>query len=219
MHGTITKIEKQKRNKSRFNIYIDHTYAASVHEDVLVRLQLTKGQYIEADDWREVLRQEETERAKQAAIKYVSYKPRTAFEVERYLNEKGHASSHVTAVLQYLQKYNYVDDEAFARSWVEERRRLKGKGRYALEQELRQKGIPEHFIAQALATIDSDSEEALAREWALKRYGRVKHLPWPQVERRIGAFLGRRGFSYDHILAVLHELRSEHSACKESSED
>ncbi len=205
----ITKIERQRRNPARFNIYVDGEYAFSVHEDVLIRCRLSKGKVLEGADVADVLQEEERQSAVHAALKFVRYKPRTRAEVERHLKDKGFETEFIRAALTRLQNYGYVNDEAFARAWVEERRRLRGKGRYALKRELQQKGIEDRIITEVLAPIDDEDEYRLAREWAYKKYERLKHLEWRRAERRIGSFLQRKGFSLSHITAVLNELRAE----------
>lgn len=210
MDRKITKIEQQKRDSSRFNIYVNDEYAMSVHEDVLVRCHLAKGQVLQDENWKDILVQEEQSKAKQTALKSISYKPRTKAEIEHDLQAKGFSTEAISATLTWLESYGYVNDRAFAEAWIEERRRLHGKGRFALRQELQQKGVAEQWIAKALDTIDNEAERALASEWAHKRYERVKHLEWNQIERRIGSFLQRKGFSYSHITDVLGELRFKH---------
>lgn len=210
MKGTITKIEQQKRRSNRFNIYIDGAYATSVHEDVLVRFRLSTGQVLHDHDWMSLLACEEENKAKQRAMNYVSYKPRTRAEVARHLKEKGFQSETISSVITWLQVYNYIDDRAYAKDWVEERRRMKGKGRYALRQEMELKGINNRWIMEALDTIDHEDERQLARTWAYKRYEQVKYLDWPRIERRLGPFLQRKGFPLEHITAVLRELRMQH---------
>ena len=217
MARLITKIEQQKRNPSRFNIYVNNEYATSVHEDVLVRCRLSKGQVIEDEDWMHILVQEERDKAKQTALKYARYKPRTQAEIERHLQAKGYNPEYISATLVWLKSYGYVDDRAFAKAWVEERRRLHGKGRYALRQELKQKGIDEQWIAEALEAIDNEDERQLAYAWGQKRYERIKHLEWSQIERRIGSFLQRKGFSLSNITDVLHELRVRHGGENQDS--
>lgn len=211
MKGTITKIERQKRDANRFNIYIDGDYATSVHEDVLVQHRLHKGQELQEDVWLALLSDEEENKVKQQALRYISFMRRTREEVARHLQEKGNAPETVALVLTWLQSCGYIDDRTYARDWVAERRRLKGKGRYALKRELRLKGIDERWISEALHLIDDEDERELARTWAHKRYEHVKHLAWPRIERRIGSFLARRGFSHELTMSVLRELREHHA--------
>lgn len=211
MDRTITKIERQRRHPFRFNLYINGKYAMSVHEDVVIKCRLAKGQKLKEKEWTRLLIEEEHNQAKQAALNYVNYKPRTKTEVTRHLEHKGFASKPISSALIWLETYGYIDDRAFAEAWIEERSRSKGKGRQALYHELKQKGIDEERIREALDAFTDEDERELAREWAYKRYERVKHLPWVQVERRVGSFLQRRGFPFALILDVLQELRAVHS--------
>lgn len=182
----------------------------SVHEDVVVKCRLAKGKILTKKDWMYLLDEEEQNQAKQAALNYVNYKPRTKAEVLRHLQRKGFASKPIEASLTWLETYGYIDDRAFAKAWIEERSRLKGKGREALRHELKQKGIDGHEIRKALDAFTDEDERELAREWAYKRYEQIKHLPWVQVERRVGSFLQRRGFPFAMILDVLRELHATH---------
>lgn len=210
MERTITKIEQGKRHPERFNIFLDGEFALSVHEDVLVKCRLHKGQTVHEDDWRGVLKEEEEAKAKQLALKYVAYKPRTEQEIVRYLREKGFSNAIVATVIAWLTQYRYLDDRAYAKAWVGERRRTKGASRELLRMELRQKGIAEQTIDEALADLSATEEADLAREWAFKRYARVRHLDWQTVQRRIGSFLARKGYSYSDIASALADLRRAH---------
>lgn len=211
MKGTISKIERQKRHANRFNVYIDGDYATSVHEDVLVQHRLHKGQVLQESDWLALLSDEEKNKAKQQALRYISFKRRTSDEVARHLQEKGNTSETILLVLTWLQSCGYIDDRAYAKDWVSERSRSKGKGRYAIKREMQVKGIDERWISEALHLIDDGEERELARTWAHKRYEHVKHLAWPHIERRIGSFLARRGFPHELIMSVLSELRDHHT--------
>ena len=77
-------------------------------------------------------------------------------------------------------------------------------------------GRCERWIGEALDLIGDEEERELAHKWAHKRYEHVKHLAWPQIERRIGSFLARRGFPHELIMTVLGELR-EHYAYEEDN--
>lgn len=210
MQHVISKIERQPNHKSRYNIYVDGVFILSVHADVLVKYQLSKGQMLPSGDWHTLLLAEEENKARQTAVKLIHTKPRTTAEMKRRLTEKGFANNHISTVLSWLTQYGYLNDQAYAEAWVEERRRVKGYGIHMLRHELEQKGVESHWIEAALSSLEDRDDFDLALEWACKRYERLHHLDWPVIKRRIGTFLQRKGYSFEVVMSVLEEIKRTH---------
>ncbi|MFC4077913.1 RecX family transcriptional regulator [Salinithrix halophila] len=213
--GEITRIERQKSGAPRYNIHIDGSYRFAVHEDVLVKFALSKGMQVDAKEMERILVEEERNKVRQAVLRYVGYKPRTVSEVERYLTGKGFAPEHHHPVIAEMKKQGYLDDRRFAESWVEERRRTKGYGVAMLRQELKQKGISEEVVAEAVGDLGQDEEREVAQQVAEKRYRRLRGHPWPAVERRLGQYLFRRGFASSLVYSLLREYRDRHGEERE----
>ena len=98
--------------------------------------------------------------------------------------------------LARLAELKLIDDEAFARQWVEERARRKGLGPRALVAELEAKGVSAE-VAGAAVEAAAGGEELRAVEWAKRQLGRVADLPVGRQAQRIRAGLLRRGFELD----------------------
>ena len=79
----ITKITQQKRDSERYKIFLDETYAFSVHESVLVKFGLTKG--MQLDEWSmdEMTYEDQIEKAFNRALHYLSFRMRSEFEVKK----------------------------------------------------------------------------------------------------------------------------------------
>jgi regulatory protein len=108
-----------------------------------------------------------------------------------------------------LERAGLVDDEEFARFWVENRERFRPRGPQALRYELRQKGIGEQIIDEAVAQIDFwdsayRSAEKKARQWS--------HLDEEAFRRKLVAYLNRRGFNYQVAREVTDRHWAERSA-------
>ncbi|WP_044642788.1 RecX family transcriptional regulator [Risungbinella massiliensis] len=206
MSKTITQIVKIGMAR-QYEIYLDEEPSLTIHEDVLVKYGLHKGMEMEEAEWRDLLLAEEENKVRQAALRYLSYRPRTRKEIQEHLIAKDFSIDRIHPVLQELQDLGYVDDSAYAKSWVQERTR-KGLGTFRIQQELKQKGIQEVDISHALAQTNLEEERQLAMEIAERRYLRIKHDPWQKVERKLGNYLLRRGFSWEIIGPILKELRN-----------
>lgn len=197
MAGTITTLALQKRDKERVNVFIDGQFAFAVTAIVATRLR--KGQYL-SDEEIETLKQgDERDKAYQRALRFLGIRPRSQVEIERYLTEKGYATEVIEVVVNRLVEQQYLDDEAFARFWLENREQFKPRGERALRFELRQKGIADNVIDKVIVDLDEDGMAWAAVESKLQRW---QNLPEPELRKKITGFLARRGFGYEVINTV-----------------
>jgi len=214
---TITSIEKPSSQSKRYRIYVNGERAFSIHEDVLVKCRLHKGMEVDEGRLAEWLHQEELHKVKQAALRYLSYRPRSVHEVRTYLKRKGFEDGLAEQVIEEMIAHRYLDDQEFAKNWVDERRRLKGVGTLRLKQELAKKGIASSLIDEALSYVDEDEQRQLAMEVAERRYLRICRESWPVIERRLGQYLLRQGFPYHLVFSVLQTFRVRHEEEKGST--
>ncbi len=146
-------------------------------------------------------------RAKNAAYRCLTYRPRSRAEVEEKLREKEFAPSIIRVVLDDLDRLGYIDDEKFAAQWASARVRLRGFGRRRIEQELRTKGIARDTIRVALSGVFEDSSEAeVARREAEKKLKGLARFEPGTRRRRLAGFLERKGFSFGVIRSILRTI-------------
>ena len=110
------------------------------------------------------------------------------------------------AVIFRLQEAGLVNDLEFARSWTQSRHSHKKLSKRVIATELRQKGVTQEEITEALDSIDDDAEYQTAFELAMKKYATMSRLE-PDVQiRRIQSLLQRKGFSFSTIGRVMSDL-------------
>lgn len=88
----ITKIEVQKKNKERFNLFLDEQFEMGIDIDTLVKFNLKKGQQLEAADMAEIQKYDHYRIGLNKAIQYLSYKKRTEKEVYNIYKKKRYQS-------------------------------------------------------------------------------------------------------------------------------
>lgn len=107
-------------------------------------------------------------------------------------------------VLDRLAEAGLIDDADFARQWVQQRHGFSGKGRRALEQELRRKGVSQEDSAAALETVTADDEYERATELVRRK---LRSLPTgldrEKAIRRLVGMLARRGYGHSVAYAVV----------------
>jgi regulatory protein len=200
MAGTITALRFQKRNKERVNVYLDGVYAFGL--DAMEAARLHKGQVLSDEEIAALQAQDDRQRAFNLAVRFLSYRPRSRAEVQRYLRDKALADKVIQDVLLRLERAEYVDDEAFARFWVENREQFRPRSQRALRYELRQKGVGEVIIDKVLRDLDDEAAAWRAVEGRLHRWA---NLPADELRQKLMGYLNRRGFDYATVTVTLEK--------------
>ena len=205
--GQITAVHRDNKQKQRYHIDLDGEYAFTVHEDILVKYNLFKGTDVDETFYCEVLVAEERHKAYLGALKYLGMRPRTRSQLQAYLLDKGFDAKVADEICQRCEDHGYIDDEAFAKQWVEERLRLKPRSSYMLRMELAQRGVDKAIAEDAVQGVSREAELEAARALIEKKARRITGAPNPDEERKLLAMLMRRGFSHSTIHQVGTELR------------
>jgi len=205
MPGIITSLVVQKKNKDRVNVFLDGECAFGLA--MIEALKLHKGQALSEQEIDRLKALDEVEVAHERALNFLSYRPRSIAEVRRNLKDKEFSPEAIDSVVQRLQDAQLLDDQAFARYWVDNRETFEPRSAHALRFELRKKGVGDPDIALAVEEIDEDGAAYRAAVPLAKRHGR---LDWQAFRKKLGDFLLRRGFPYPIIRDVLKRLWREY---------
>ena len=135
------------------------------------------------------------EKARGIALRRLAVRGRSASELGRDLKSRGVTAEVARDVIERFGQVGLVDDKRFADDWVAQRREGKGLSRARLRRELQGKGIAAETIDAALATIPAGDETEVAIGLARRRWERLKDLDPVIAQRRLSAYLARRGFS------------------------
>ncbi|PIV08020.1 hypothetical protein COS52_04885 [Candidatus Roizmanbacteria bacterium CG03_land_8_20_14_0_80_39_12] len=141
------------------------------------------------------------EKALSLAYRYLSFRPRTVIEVEKYLQKKAlkylFTAGEIAAALELLKDQGYLNDLEFIKSFVNSRNLLKPKSKRVLKMELKGLGVSQMNIDTYFSENSTDEGE-LAQKALRKKMKSLSLIP-DEKKRFIKAvsFLQRRGFSYD----------------------
>ena len=144
-------------------------------------------------------------RARGAAFRLLALRPRSVAEMREKLERRfGIELAEIT--VSSLESDGLLDDAEFAQQWRDSRDRRNPCGRRLIENELKQRGVPAEAIETALHDFDSnDAACRAAARYAARQSGRNRAT----FDRKVGAFLHRRGFEYGTIRETLQQLRAE----------
>jgi regulatory protein len=206
----ITAIEPQKNDPERVSVFLDGVFAFGTSRMIAVARKLHTGRELRQDEIETLRHDDEIERALNAALNYLSYRPRSQREIVDYFRQKGTDAELVPAVVQRLERMGLIDDREFAKFWVQNRQTFRPRGTRALRSEMRQKGLETEIIEEALEEIDD--EEPIAYAVAQKKLRSLQSLDSREFVRRMVAFLQRRGFPYSVCARVAKRVLDERGA-------
>jgi len=157
-------------------------------------------------------------KAKYQALKYLSYRDRSKWEITQYLEKKKYTHPVIQQTLEYLEKLDYVDDKRFALQWGQFRINKKKLARNRLYQELLNKGIPQEILDNILSVLyENTSETQLAIECSRKKWATLEGVESEKRKRRLFQYLKRKGFSADIIYQSLVALNMDTNAIQSYS--
>lgn len=212
----LTRIE-QRQNGERVRLYVDGEEGPrlEIAADLLLRSGLATGDEVAETDLASLGRQDEGFRAREAALSLLAHRARARVELRRRLQRKDFSEGVIDEVMAWLEERSYVDDPAFAESFVRDRLRLRPRGRLGLARELRRKGVGEDVAEDAIERVmeaQEVDEVELARRsaeaWARKNRSALQRAVASKEDRlkarrRLYGHLARRGFTGDAVRSAI----------------
>ncbi|HLF90951.1 MAG TPA: RecX family transcriptional regulator [Anaerolineales bacterium] len=204
MKQIITALQVQKKNPQRVNVFINGEFAFGLARIVAVWLKV--GQALSETKITELKAQDENEKVLQRALHLISYRPRSEAEVQDRLKKYQIPEEMIQAVVTRLRETGILDDQKFAEAWIENRATFRPRSRLALRMELKQKGVNEETIEEALAHVNDEEQ---AYEAGQKKARQLRYKEEQEFKRKLFGFLSRRGFSYEVASPVIKTLWEE----------
>lgn len=137
------------------------------------------------------------------ALRYLNLRARSKKEIEEYLKRKEFSESAISQAVQKLLELKFLNDEEYGKSFMRGRQVYKGKSRYYVTHELRQKGIDPDTISKIV--IDSQDDLHTAKEFILRKKRIYGNLEKQEFKEKMMRLLSARGFSFDIIKKALIE--------------
>ena len=200
----ITDMQIQKKNKTRANVYIDGEFAFALEMLTVMKLGLKIGQEVSQDRLSEAIFDSEKSVAFEKAMDYLGRGMKTAKQMRDYLDKKGYDSRVVEHVVTKLKEYRYIDDDAYAKLYVERNAATKGDRR--LKQELIQKGIA---VSRAEQYAVTDDEQALTNATILAAKYMKNKVATIKTLANLQRYLLGRGYGFDVVNTVIRGYKIE----------
>lgn len=194
----ITDIKQQVKRQGRYSIFVDDKYSFSLSEGELAGSNIRIGKEYTEEDFEQLKQTAVLDKARMRVLDLLARRPRSEWEIKDYLKRKDYGSSTIEEVVNSLSEYGYIDDDKFARAWVDNRRLLKSVSKRKLWTELKQKHIADDVIKIVLED-DATDERQVIRDLVSKKRQQTRY----QDDTKLMQYLSRQGFKYDDIKAEM----------------
>ena len=202
----ITALRVSRGRRKRVNVFLDGKFAFSLEAEVAVKEGLKVDQELADSQIEALARSDHFHHCLDAAVHYLSYRPRSEYEIRQRLYKRGFDGDSIEAVLSKLREQGLVDDMAFAQFWKDNRQSFSPRSQRLTRLELRQKGVSSDTIDQVVSTID-DANNAYRAAMSKARF--LLLSDYHSFRRRLGEYLRRRGFGYGVINKTIELLWQE----------
>lgn len=194
----ITAIKQQAKRQNRYSIFVDDKYSFSLSDTALLESRLVNDQELTQKQVDKFKQDSADDKLYGNALAYATLRPRSTWEMEQYLRRKKCSPQLEKRILSKLSDIGLMDDEAFARSWVANRRLLKPISRRKLGQELRAKRVSDDVAARVMDE-DAVDEQAVLTELITRKRKQTRY----QDDQKLMQYLAGQGFGYGDIKAAL----------------
>lgn len=196
----ITKLEVQKNDKNRVNLYVDDEFYSGIPAELVYLKHLKTGLEIDEKDLKKIIFENEKSKAMSRVTKYIGSSLKTQKQIRDYLRKKEYSEDTIKFVMSKLVEYNYIDDKKYAQAYV----LTYGKkyGKLKLKSQLKVKGVSEEIIECVLEDNKVDSIESVA-----SKYLKNKVMSY-EVSQKLFRFLYSRGYEFDEINSYINKLKS-----------
>ncbi len=197
----ITSIKPQK-NKKKVSVFLDEKLGFALDIETFLKLKLKEGQSLTEKEVEKIIESKEFSDVYNKLLKFSSLRPRSEKEILIWLKKHKVPIFLHQKLFNRLKYLNYVNDENFARWWINQRIEFRPKSKRQLKEELLLKGVSKEIIEKVLDELEVD-EVALAKKIIDKKSYLWKNLKKDEAFKKKAYFLIKRGFDWEVIEKVI----------------
>ncbi len=201
----VKKIKYLKRKQlCQLELYSGNLLFLSM--DLVIKYKISRDKTIDDKLILEIKKEQRIFDARRTAMNFVSYKPRTENQVRIKLHSLGYNTFEIANCIQFLKKFEYLDDDKFTEKFIKDSLSRKSPSRKKLIFDLTRKGISKEIICKYINRLfDDKNDYENARRKVEKVKFKFSAMEGLERKKYIYNYLLRQGFSSDTIRIVLSE--------------
>ena len=175
----------------------------SISYDLYNDLKVSEEDEINFDTYKEILADDQYNKAKNLALSKISYSQKTSFEIEKYLKDKEYSYDTIEKTIDFLKEYKLIDDSLYVKSYVNDKHNISRWPKNKIRYSLRSKRIADSLIDQYVDAIPHEEEYEKAYKLGIKKARNDFSIANKQ---KVYRHLASKGFEFDIINSVIGEI-------------
>ena len=206
MSSVITKIEIQKKNKDRVNIYMNDEFAFACDAQLVYIHNITKGRTVEKEHLEDIINEDNYIKGKNLALHFLEKSFKSTKQVVDKLSAKEFDIKTIDRVMEFLKQYGFIDDKRFVELFIKEK--IKSTGENKIKFTLLKKGLPEELIKAELNKITSEQQLEIALQLGEKKIRILSKSEndTKKLYKKTADYLARSGYNFEIINEVLDKI-------------
>ena len=202
----ITKIEYQKNNKDRVNIYLDDKFEFGLDLNIMIKYSLSKNMELDDEFIYDILLAEQKTKAYNYAVSVLSRSAKSEKELRTKMTDKGYELEFVNITIEKLKMNKYIDDDDYSDRFIHDKISFSKYGKRKLKEALHNKGIDRQIIEEKLSLISTEDEISRAYELGEKKIRSLTKEDNSKKYMKLSNFLIGKGFEYETVKKVVSKL-------------
>lgn len=194
-----------KFKKTKNNMYLINN-DFEVSEELILKYDILLMDEISDDLRRKLIEENSFYLGYNLAIKYLARKMRSIKEMEDYLISK---ESFNEEIINQLIKEKYLDDEEFAKAFINDKINLSNDGPFKIRRELEEHLVNEEIIEKELDKFDKNIEILKIRKIIEKKNNSNRNKSSYIIKSKIFTDLMNLGYTKEYINLVIEEFDYE----------
>ncbi len=210
------KIEKfTKLNNGMYKLKLEDDSLIKVHEEVILKNDLLLTKEISDEDVKNIDKLNNNYNAYDIAVKYISTKYRSCYEVFSYLEKKEIDKVIIHEVIEKLKKQRYLDDSVYAKAFVNDRIKFSNNGPFKIKRELDERKISSLIIDDVLSIFDYSLEKEKLDKLVPKYVKTIRNKSYTMMKSKVLDYFSNLGYSKNLVIDILNNVDYDDSSARE----
>ena len=197
------KIVKYKKCRNKYNVYFDDGNYVSLYEDIILKYSLLLKKEITEKELESIKLDNIKEEIYEVALKYISIKMRSRKEIETYLKKKEYSSSDISNTIERLEKNGFINDEMYAKAFINDKFNLSNSGPNKIKKELLKQGIKEDIIDNYIYSINEEELVNKLDRLVDKKIKTIKNCSGNVLKQKLINYFMNEGYYLKDIERIL----------------
>ncbi|MCK4560677.1 MAG: RecX family transcriptional regulator [Calditrichia bacterium] len=207
MSITITKIERQKKNKQRYSLFSEDKFIVGISEESLLEFNIYSGRDLSEEVLTQIEKKENFIAIREQAWRFLARRMHSEKELRDKLINKGYDQENIDNIILELKNKNYLNDNSFARQLISDEIYLKKCGPVLIKNKLLKKGVEITLVSSLIDEFyDEELQYQNCRYFANKKFSSLKNISDSSKKTKLANFLIQKGFSWDICNRIISEL-------------